>query len=348
MPMGGAIAAGGSVVSAGLGYLSAEKDRAAQRRYIKNAMKELKKAGYPPDLSKEIIFQQFEQAGILTPQLEEDIAVAESEMGQLKEDPSLKSAQLKALAQMQQRAKVGLSAEDRAALNQVRSEVQRDAEAKRQQILQQMQSRGMGGSGAELMAQLQASQGAADQASAASDTLMAQAQQRALQALGQSAGMASDIRGQDFSVNQARAQALDERNRFLAQNSIARQRQNVGIMNDAQRMNLAEQQRIQDMNAQMANAEKLRQSSEKGAYFDRKLGLAQAKAAAQMGQAAAAGQQAQNTQQMFSNLGAGLGKLGAAAYQGGMFGGGNTATPDAAGGTTGYSEDYLKGNTGGY
>jgi len=343
------IGAAGSLLGAGIGYLSAEKDRAAQKKAIKQAMAELEAVGYPPDLSKEIIYKQFEQAGILTPQLEQDLSdtFAESEVAKIKEDPELRSAQKQALAALQQRAKVGLSAEDRAALNQVRTEVQRDAEAKRQQVLQQMQARGMGGSGAELIAQLQAGQAATEQASAGSDTLMAQAQQRALQALGQSAGLAGQVRSQDFGTAQAKASALDERNRFLAQNAIARQSANVNRLNQAQQMNLAEQQRIQDVNTQMANQEQLRQRAEQGNYYDRNLGYAQSKANAQMGQASAARQAAQDTQSMWSGIGSGLGKLGAAgysAYQSGAF----DSKPDAAGGTTDYSSDYLKGKTGGY
>ena len=169
---------------------------------------------------------------------------------------------------------------------------------------------------------------------------MAQAQQRALQALNQSANMASQTRGQDFEVNNTRAKALDERNKFLYQNSIDRQRQNVNRLNSAQQANLAEQQRIQDANTRMSNAEKLRQVQEQGNYWNNKLDYAQTKANVQMRQASAARQNAQDTVRMFSNIGQGLGKLGSAAYQSGAF---SSPTPDAAGGTTDYSTEYLSG-----
>lgn len=345
MPAGGAvIGAAGSIIGAGLGYLSAENARKDQKAAIKKAMAELEAVGYPPDLSKEIIYQQFEQAGILTPELEQDLSDSFAEVKIIKENPELRQSQLQALSQMKERAQVGLSAEDRAGLNQVRNEVQRDSEAKRQQIMQQMAARGQGGSGAELMMQLQAAQGASDQAAAGSDTLMAQAQQRALQALAQSADMASGIRSQDLNVETNNNAAINERNRFLAQNSIGRQTSNVNRLNAAQQSNLTEQQRIKDMNTAMTNEEKLRQIKEQGNLYDRSLGYAQAKSNAQMGQAAAARQSAQDTQSMFSQIGAGLGKAGAAAYQGGMFDGPKV---DAAGGTTQASKDYLSGKTSG-
>ena len=297
------------IVGGLVGNVMSQKDRSAQKKAMKQAMAELQAVGYPPDLSKEIIYQQFQQQGIMTPQLEEDLndSIPESEVSKIQEDKGLRDAQIKALSDMQNRAQVGLSAEDRASLNQVRNEVQRDAEAKRQQVLQQMQARGMGGSGAALIAQLQAGQDAQNLASQQSDNQMAQAQQRALQALGQSADMATGIRNQDFSNAQAKASAIDERNRFLAENSIARQQRNVSSLNQAQAANLQEQQRIADANAQLYNQEKQRQVNEQGNLYDRSLGYAQSKANALTGQANYYGQQAANTAQSFGQMGSGLG-----------------------------------------
>lgn len=344
MPIGGAISGGGALLGAGLGYLSAEKDRSAQKKAIKKAMQQLEELGYPPDLSKAIVVEELQRQGIYTPELQQEIEVAESEMGKITEDQSLRDAQKQALAMMQQRAQVGLSAEDRAALNEVRRQVQTDAEAKRQQIMQTMAARGQAGGGADLMAQLQAAQGAADQAASGSDTVMAQAQQRALEALGRSGQMAGEVRSQDFGVASARASALDERNRFLAQNAMARQAANVQALNQAQQLNLSEQQRLHEANIAARRAEAERQAAEQGKLYDRKFDLASAKSSAQLGQAAAARQSAQDTQQMYTQIGSGLGKVGAGLYQGGAF----NSTPDAAGGTTDYSDDYLKGKTGGF
>lgn len=290
-----------------VGNIAAQGDRDKQRAAMKAALSELNKIGTPPDLSKEILLQELQRQGVYTPQMEEEIAVAESELGQLQEDPTLREAGVSALRMMQQRAKTGLSSEDRAALNQVRQEVQRDSEAKRQQILQQMQSRGMAGSGQELAMQLQAAQGAADQAAAGSDQLMSQAQQRALAALGQSSDMASRMRGQDFDVSSSKARAIDERNRFLAENSMSRQSRNVSTMNQAQQANLAEQQRIADYNTQMKNQEMLRQNQAQRDLFQDKLNLASAKSGAQTGQANFYGQQAQQTAQQFAGMGSAIG-----------------------------------------
>lgn len=308
MAWGIAAAAGASALGGILGNAAASKDRKAAKQAMKKAIKELEAIGTPPDTAKALILQEFERQGVYSPELEQDLSdtFAESEMGKLTEDASLRDVQKSVLSELQNRARVGLSAEDRAALNKVRNEVQRDAQANRASVLSQMAARQMGGSGAELVSQLMAGQQAAELASQQSDNVMAQAQQRALQALSESANQASNIRSQDLNVNTARAQALDERNRFLMQNSIDRQARNVGNLNEAQKANLAEQQRIADANAQMANQEKQRQAAAKSSDFQNKLSLASAKAGAYTGQQQYHGQQAQNTAQQYANIGSGV------------------------------------------
>lgn len=266
----------GGILGGLLGQNAAKSDRSNQKELMNQMIAEYQKIGYPPDYSKELILQQFQQAGIYTPELEQDLndTIAESQVGKIQEDSSLRDAQKTALNMMQQRAKVGLSAEDRAALNQVRQQVQQDSQAKQGQILQEMQARGQGGGGAELAAKLQAAQSGADRASAGSDTIMAQAQQRALDALGQSANQATQVRSQDFSNAQAKAQALDERNKFLAQNSINRQSANVQALNQAQQQNLVNKQASANSNVNQANEEKRRQVQAQQQQYQDKLAYA--------------------------------------------------------------------------
>ena len=308
MPANYAAAGAASAVVGGVvGNIMSSGDRAEQRARMKAALNELKKVGLPPDLSAPLILRELQRQGVYTPELEQDLSDSFKEVKLIEEDETLKDAQRQALSMMQQRGRVGLSAEDRAALAEVRTNLERDSQAKAQQIMQQFQARGQGGMGAELASLLQSGQSQAEQASQASMSLMSQAQQRALEAVRQSADIASGMRSQDYNVNAANTAAQNERNRFLAENSIARQRSNVGMLNQAQQLNLAEQQRIADYNAQLANTEQARQRQEKGSYWDRKLGYGQAMAAAQLGQAAQAQQQAANTANMFANIGGAIG-----------------------------------------
>lgn len=315
MPSGGLIAAAvaAPVVGGIMGSISASSGRKAAAAAAAAALAELNKIGLPPDLSKQIILEKFQSQGVLTPELEQDINLQASQVAQIKEDPSLRANQMDVLSTLGQVSRGGLRAEDRAAYNELRQATQRDSEAKRQQILQQMQARGMGGSGNELMTQLQSAQAAEDAQSAGADRLAAQASQNALAALAQRAQQAGSMRGQDFNVNQARALAEDDRNKFLFQNSVARQRANVSAQNEAQRANLSNAQRLSDENASQSNRESLRQVQAKRDYYQDQMSLATAKANALNNQATVAQNNANSQANMWSGLGNSVGQ-GFAAY----------------------------------
>lgn len=296
------------VVGGLVGGIMGNKSRNQQMAMMQQAYQQLAQLGLPPDLSKEVILQQFQQQGILTPQLEQDIHLSASQVGAMKESPETRQAQMEALQGLQQASRTGLTAADRAAFNELRAGIARDTEAKRQQILQGMQARGQGGGGAELIAQLQGSQAAEDQAASQSDRLAAQAALSRLNALNQYGQAAGNVRSQDYQAMLAKAQAEDQRNQFLFQNSASLQQRNIAALNAAQQANLANKQRLSEMNTQTANQELLRQNQAKRDYWQDQLGLAQAKAAALTGQSQAYGQQAQQKEQMFSGLGNAIGQ----------------------------------------
>lgn len=295
------------IVGGLIGNMAASKDRKQQQAAIAQAVNELKSVGLPPDLSKEIIYQQFQQVGILTPQLEEDIDIAESEIAKIKEDPALRDTQMQALEMFKQQAQSGMGAQERAALNEIRGQVAKDTEAKRQQIISDAQRRGQAGGGAELVAQLQATQGGADTASAQGDRLASMLAERIRQGAQDMSGAAQNLRSQDLGVEEMRARALDERNRFMEQNMMGRQTRNVGALNEAQRYNLSEQQRINEANINQANQEKLRQIAEQGNMYDRTLNYKSAISNAYTGQANQLQNQAQQKQQMWSGMGSAVG-----------------------------------------
>jgi hypothetical protein len=312
-----AIAAAAAPIVGGLvGHVMSQGDRNKAKKAMKKALAELEAVGYPPDLSKEIIFQQFESAGVLTPELEEDLVLVSSEFETLKEDPTLRQNQLEALNKFKQQSETGLGAEERAAFNQIQQAVRQDQRAKQEQILADAQRRGQGGSGNALIAQLQASQAGADQASSQGNELAALIAQRVRQGTQDMSGAAQNLRTQDYNVASDRARALDARNQYLHQNSSARQARNVGTLNDAQRYNLSNDQRLLDANTEMSNQEKLRQVNAQRNYFNDKLDLATAKANARTGQATQHRSEADRTAQMYSGIGQGVGEGVAGYYQG--------------------------------
>jgi len=220
-----------------------------------------------------------------TPELEQEADLAASKVSQIQEAPELRDAQMQALRSIQQRASGGLTPEDRAVFEKMRSGVRSDTRGKERQIISELAQRGQAGAGAELAARLQASQSGADQASEQGMDIAAAASRNALQAAAQSGALSGNIRSQDFDVNQAKAAAEDERNRMLFQNSTALRARNVGAKNTAQQQNLSERQRLSDINTQMSNTERQRQSDAQRQYWSDKLALANVKNATKTGAA---------------------------------------------------------------
>jgi hypothetical protein len=228
------------------------------------------------------------------------------------ENPEAREAQMSALNQIQERAAGGLTAADRAAFNQNRLASQRDQEAKRQQIIQNMQMRGQGGSGAELQAALLASQAGADEEAAAGDRVAAAAAQNALSAAGQAGSLSGQVRNQDYTAQLERAKAADELNRFNVQSQMGRQQRNVGAQNQAQQYNLGQQQKLLDTNTSQANAEKYRQSEAQSQFWRDKLAMAGAAASAKAGQAQNILGQAAQSDAKFANVMGGIGNAAGA------------------------------------
>lgn len=245
------------------------------------AIQRLMNLGTPPGTAKQIVLQQYQQKGQLTPQLEQYIKAGPSQVAGITEDPALKQRQMSALNLLSQRATGGLNPEDRAKFNEIRTQLAKEQEAKQQQLQQAYQARGMGGSGAELAAALQNQQSGANQASTQGDQLAATASQNALQAALQSGQLGGQIRQQDFNVNQARASAADEMNRFNVQNQTNSQARNVNAQNQAQAYNVGTGQQLANANTSAANNELYRQNTAKLTDYNNQTALAKTQADAQ-------------------------------------------------------------------
>jgi len=292
---------------------SADERDAANAAY-QQAIDQINAVGAPPELAREIILKHFDQAGLYTPQLEEAINLGVSKVSQIQEDQKSKQAQDEALQLIGQRARTGLTPEDRSAFNQLRRETQREAEAKRQQILQNFQARGQAGSGAELAAQLSSAQSGDEKLAAAGDNISAEASRRALESLSAYSGAATNARGQSFDIDRAKAAAEDDFSKFNTQNQISRQARNVASQNDAAKQNLSEKQRIADSNVNVDNTQTMNRVAQKQADWGNKLGYAKTQNNALMSKAAQDEKNADRIASNWSNVGGGisdfLGKFG--------------------------------------
>lgn len=217
------------------------------------ATTQFKELGLPDIEDMKINLQQLVSQGKLSPEQAQTFLQEKSGMSGISLDPKLQQAQMDALSSLQGLGQGGLSLSDKSDLNQIASQESTQARGAREAILQNAQSKGMGGSGAELMAQLQNSQDAASRISQRDMNVSGQAQQRALQALMQAGQLGGQMQTNSFNQQAAQAQSQDAINRFNAQNRQDVQNKNVQSYNEAQSQNLANQQRISDTNTGLAN-----------------------------------------------------------------------------------------------
>jgi hypothetical protein len=258
---------------------------------------------------QKLFFEQLQSAGMLTPELEQAILAESSAMEGVSADPRLKAQQMKALEQLAGVAESGMTSADMAAFELARKNAASENQAMQGQILQQMQARGQGGSGAELIARLKGSQSAAD---AMQDAQLKEAmarQQARQQAMGQVGTMASQIRTQDVGEQSDIARARDLVNQFNVQQRTAAQRTNVGARNLAQQQNLQNQQRLLDANAALRNQQQQLNKGLLQQQYENQMRMAGARAGALTGQSEFFQGRAANTAGGMAQIGQGIGSM---------------------------------------
>ena len=307
--IGGIISAVGGIV----GGIAGGAQRASAYQALTNATNIINKLQLPPDQAIPIILDQFKQAGVYTPELEQAVNNGVNALQNVQLNQPALQAQQQALQQLQQRGNVGLTAEDRVAVNQIRNQASADAQSRQAQILQNMQQMGQGGGGASLAAQLSNAQNASNMEANQSNQTAATAANRALQAIQASAGQANQLQGQATNLATQKAQAQNEMSRFNIQNQMAQNLNNANIANQAQQYNVQNQQNISNANTSQQNAEYLRQKQGQQQDFANQVGLAQLQSQAQNNLANMYLGQAANTGQMVSGVASGIGG-GLAAY----------------------------------
>jgi hypothetical protein len=303
----GAIAA--PIVAGQAGQAAAAGDRANAEQAAQQAYAEFKKIKDPSMNDMQILLETLNKQGVLTPEMEQAIQQDNTAMSGITTDPRLRNAQMNALDTMTKMGQTGLTPEDLAALDQTRRQVGGDEHSRQQSILNNMQQRGAGGSGMELAARLASSQGAADRASQQSDSTMAMAQQRMLQALSQSGQLGGAIRDQDFGEQSKIAQAKDTIANFNANQRASTQARNINSVNEANAKNLAEQQRIADANAATRNAQQQYNKGLHQTIFQNEMQLGGARANASLGQANMYNNEANAVAGQYQQIGNGVGNL---------------------------------------
>lgn len=230
----------------------------------KSARRSLKKArGYYRGLKDDIPSVEDLQVDLKSPELQgllDEISLAEEE--EIRIDPSLRQAQMEALAQMRDQTE-GFTPEQMAARNELMRGVEASAQARRKAVDQEMAQRGMQSSGSSLIAKLQANEEANQRAAEGTDRLLTQADQARRDALMKSASMASGLEGTDFQRAKGERdyrQAIDQFNKQNRQQT--------------QRFNLGTRQQLENTRANIANQQAMRNAQAHQQVFQNKMGIA--------------------------------------------------------------------------
>lgn len=254
--------------------------------------------------------EELQYMGDFTPDQLQNYVLEKSKMEGVAVDPRLKQEQMKALDKISQLADQGFSDEDMMGFNIARQQAAGEAEAKQNQILQNMQQRGQGGSGAELAARLMSNQASSNQLSLEQQKqAIAQAEARKA-ALAQLASQSGQMRSQDFGEQSAVAQAQDAVNRINQANQQDVARYNVGTGNQAGLTNLQTKQNISNQNVGIRNQGKQQQTQAAKDIFNMEMGKATGQNAISAGQASNSARQSANTNAGIGQIGQGLVQIG--------------------------------------
>ena len=247
------------------------------------------------------------------------------------DSPEARAMQMNSLANLQERSDEGLSAKDQADFLRGRRRAGEMSRGREGAIINNMQARGMSGSGIEAAMRMMASQeGASRLSESQADEAAANAMVRE-QALRDLLAGSTNVRGQDIALNSTNANILndfarensrrrmeinnarvDQQNRFN-ENEINEQRNisgmNTGVRNDAQYKNNAMLMNNQRDRSVSANNNLTAQTNAKNQYLQ---SLAGAKLGALPGIYAQGAADANYQQAMYGNVGNAIGTIGQA------------------------------------
>jgi hypothetical protein len=291
----------GTAIGAGVGLIGGmmSENEASEREDAANRLRDEALAQYTnidiPDIEKmKLYMEEMKSAGQLSPEMEQALLLGPSAMENIQVDPRLRAEQMQSLEGLSQASRTGMTDADMASLELIRRNSAAESQAKQNQILQNMQQRGQGGSGAELIASLQNAQSSADRENAQSLQEAKQMQANKMAALQQLGSMSSNMRNQDVGEQSQIAHAKDVINQFNLQNQQNIGQRNVGSRNTAQQANLQNQQRIMDANTLLHNQQQQHNKGLSQQQFNNQLNLANARSNVMTGNANQAMQQAAN------------------------------------------------------
>jgi len=252
--MGGVVSAVGRLVSGDPG--KRERRQAGQiRQEVFDYNRDIRLPTLEELGIKNSDIEYYEVTGKFTPELFEAALLDRTLLEDIERDPQLVRDQLKIIETKKRRIEEGgLTAQERAEMDQILRETERQNRAQQETIGARLRERGAAGSPVEALMRLRGQAQAADTASEQAFKTAALGATSRLQEEATLSDMLSRMSKEDFATKEARARAQAERERLNVglrnQVNIA----NVQARNLAQQQALANQQRIAEQNVALRNA----------------------------------------------------------------------------------------------
>ena len=262
-----------------------KKNNSAQVEAMNRAIAEMQQARKRIDDVESPDYTQMEdyirQAAAENPELMglfQEAQLGESALEDIAIDPKLRENQSKVIDELSELAETGMSDEDMAKRRQLQRQVAQDEQARQKSIIQNLQERGLGGSGLELALRSASSQESARRASEGADRLTSDMAERRRNALAQLSESAGRLRSQDYGEQKDLASTRDTIAQFNAL-----QRANTANQNLQLRQGLENQRSAQNrqMYGNLGNLQQQRFSNEMqkaGAYANATSPIAQMQA----------------------------------------------------------------------
>ena len=276
---------------AAYGAYQAYKNKPSEEglRMAKAAAQQLEGIPVPDPESMRVQMQQLVQQGLVKPEDAEAVLVQHNAYDEVRGNDEARGVQLSVLRDLQDKADAGgLSDTDRAAIQANLDSIANTERGQNLAITEDAQRRGVSGSGLELAQKLMAQQSGADQAGRRGMEIAALAEQARSQALNDAANLGGQIHGQDLEQQGSKAAAANAIAQYNATNQQQVTLQNIAARNAAQAANMAEKQRIADVNTGQENQTRMRNADLIQQNYTNKLDKAKAVASAMTGTAQAA------------------------------------------------------------
>jgi hypothetical protein len=211
----------------------------------------------PGDAPPPITLEQYKLIGSYVPEVAQYYEQQAPELITEAGSTTERQAQRDALSRLSNLAVTGEDAISRAQREEAAFEADAAAKNRRAQILREYEQRGLGGSGQQLLADIAGSQDTDVAQRQAALRAAAEAQGRRYQALGDMAGLASNIRQQNTATEKANRDIMNQFTRDLASGRNSYNRYVAGTRNEAQQYNIGRAQNVANANLELTNRQNL-------------------------------------------------------------------------------------------